>query len=172
MKRRDLLRLGLMSATVLAGTGAAGLPQRALARAQPASVYELEFPDPDGQSQSMARFLGKPMVLNFWATWCPPCVREMPDLDALQAHHPHVSVVGLALDTADNVIRFGQRVPVSYPLLIAGHGGIRLMKEMGNTRGGLPFTLVFDAAGQPLRHFMGQIDPDELGRFLEGILPA
>src|SRR5699024_10652423 len=126
------------------------------------SFYELEFPTPDGVSRAVSSFLGKPMVLNFWATWCPPCVKEMPDLDFLQQKYPDITVVGLAVDTANNVLKFNEKVPVSYPILVAGHGGIQLMKEMGNPRGGLPYTILYDAEGRVVREFLGQIDRDEL----------
>lgn len=167
MNRRELLRAGL-AATMAFGS----IPLWRGAHAASAPIYSLEFPDPHGQQQAMSQFLGKPLVLNFWATWCPPCVKEMPDLDDLQRLHTDVNIVGLAVDTAVNVIKFGEKVPVSYPLLVAGHDGIRLMKDMGNSRGGLPFTLVFDARGQPLRHFLGQISRDELNHFLAGISPT
>lgn len=165
MKRRDLLRAGLATATAL-GAGPFVRVARAAPASSPASFYTLEFPTPDGQPRDVAEFLGKPMVLNFWATWCPPCVKEMPDLDFLQQKYPEVHVVGLAVDTASNVVKFSERVPVSYPLLVAGHGGIRLMKDMGNPRGGLPFTIVYDAAGHEITHFLGQIQRDELDAVL------
>lgn len=167
MNRRDLLRTGIAAATVLSG-----LSFMSVAQAAPASFYELDFPTPDGESRAVSDFLGKPMVLNFWATWCPPCVREMPDLDFLQQKYPGVTIVGLAVDTAKNVMRFSEKVPVSYPVLVAGHGGIQLMKEMGNPKGGLPFTILFNAQGQVDRQFLGQIDRDELDAILAGSGPA
>ncbi|HLR78061.1 MAG TPA: TlpA disulfide reductase family protein [Burkholderiaceae bacterium] len=163
MNRRDLLRAGMAVAAV-AGSG----PLAGMAHGAPVLFYDLEFPDMHGQSRAVSDFLGQPMVLNFWATWCPPCVREMPDLDYLQTKYPGVTVVGLAIDTADNVRKFSQKVPVDYPVLVAGHGGIQLMKEMGNPRGGLPYTILYDARGQELRHFLGQIDRDELDGILAG----
>lgn len=160
MNRRDLLRAGM------AATAIYGVPFARLAHAAPASFYELEFPAPDGKTLAVSEFLGKPMVLNFWATWCPPCVKEMPDLDFLHHKYPDINIVGLAVDTAGNVAKFGEKIPVSYPILIAGHDGIQLMKEMGNPRGGLPFTILFDPQGQPVRHFLGQIQRDDLDAVL------
>lgn len=167
MNRRDLLRAGIATATVIGGA-----PFASLAQAAPVSFYELEFPTPDGDPRAVSDFLGKPLVLNFWATWCPPCVKEMPDLDFLQKKYPDITVVGLAVDTVSNVVKFGEKIPVSYPILVAGHGGIQLMKEMGNPRGGLPFTILFDAQGQVDQHFLGQIHRDELDAVLARVSPA
>ena len=162
MNRRDLLRAGMAAATVC------GVPFARLAHAAPASFYDLEFPTPDGKARAVSDFLGRPMVLNFWATWCPPCVKEMPDLDFLHHKYPDINMVGLAVDTAKNVVKFSEKIPVSYPLLVAGHGGIQLMKKMGNPSGGLPFTILFDAQGQPVKEFLGQIHRDELDAVLAG----
>ncbi len=164
MNRRDLLRAGLAAATAISS-----VPFVRLAHAAPASYYELEFPTPEGQLQAMSEFLGRPMLLNFWATWCAPCVQEMPDLDFLHNKYPGISVVGLAVDTAVNGVKFSEKVPVSYPLFVAGHGGIQLMKDMGNARGGLPFTILFDAQGQSIRHFLGQVQRDDLDAVLADI---
>lgn len=163
MKRRDFLVLTALATGL--GAGAMGLPARAAA-VSPDPFYGHGFPDTNGQQVSLTVYLGKPMVLNFWATWCPPCVKEMPDLDFLHQKYPDISIVGLAVDTANNVVKFSEKVPVSYPILVAGHEGIQLMKGMGNPRGGLPFTILFDAQGQPVQHFLGQIHRDELDAVL------
>ena len=148
---------------------AAGLPAAALAGGQPHAFYSRTFPDLSGNDVPFTAYLGKPVVLNFWATWCPPCVKEMPDLDRLSQQYPNIHFVGVAVDTQRNVLSFGEKVQVSYPLLVAGHGGIALMRELGNSKGGLPFTLVFDASGQPLTTYLGQIHPETLAAYLKGI---
>src|SRR5690606_15495827 len=131
--------------------------------------YAHAFPDTQGAQVEFTDYLGKPLVLNFWATWCPPCVKEMPDLDALHKKYDQIQFVGLAVDTSTNVEKFGQKVQVSYPLLIAGHGGIKLMRGLGNKNGGLPFTVVFDEKGRVATQILGQIKPDELDRYLSNM---
>lgn len=167
MNRRDLLRASMAAATTVCS-----IPFIRFAHAEPVSFYDLEFPTPEGNTQAVSDYLGKPLVLNFWATWCPPCVKEMPDLDFLHQKYPDISIVGLAVDTASNVVKFSEKVPVSYPILVAGHEGIQLMKGMGNPRGGLPFTILFDAEGQPIEHFLGQIHRDELDAVLADTSPV
>ena len=162
-KRRQLIGAGLAFA------GAASFAPVALASsANP--LFDESFPDMDGAEHPMSEFLGKPLVVNFWATWCPPCIHEMPDLQALSEQHPHVAFVGLAVDTAVNVRKFAEnKVKVSYPLLVTGHEGIALMRPLGNAQGGLPFTVVFDAQGKAVQHILGVVKPDALGGLLKGL---
>ena len=133
--------------------------------------YQNIFTNLNGDSVKFDTFLGQPVVVNFWATWCPPCVKEMPDLDELHKKHAGIRFVGVAVDTASNVRRFGDKVQVSYPLLVAGHAGIKLMRDLGNDNGGLPFTVVFNAKGQPLTRMLGQINPQSLDDYL-GNMPV
>lgn len=168
MKRRDFL----LGTAVLAGAGivAPGVSQLVLAAQSPDPLFEQSFPDLDGKMFAMRQWLGKPVVANFWATWCPPCVREMPDLEAMHAKLKGVQFLGLAVDVTSNVRAFSEKVHVTYPLLMLGHGGIPLMRPLGNTSGGLPFTVVFDAQGQVAHRVLGQIKPQELEQMLKALL--
>lgn len=162
-KRRQLVCAGF------AAMGGAGFARRTQA-ADADLLFQKSFPDAAGSQQAMSAFLGKPVVVNFWATWCPPCVHEMPDLQALSERHPHAAFVGLAVDTAVNVRAFAEnKVKVSYPLLVAGHEGIELMRPLGNSKGGLPFTVVFDAQGRVLERILGLVKPDSLDVLLSGL---
>ncbi|MCI2809006.1 TlpA family protein disulfide reductase [Eoetvoesiella caeni] len=169
MKRRDfLLGTGALAA---AGIAAAGVSHLVLAaKPAPDPLFEQSFPDLDGKASPMSQWLGKPVVANFWATWCPPCVKEMPDLEAMHAKYKQVQFLGLAVDVPANVRAFSEKVHVSYPLLMLGHGGISLMRPLGNTAGGLPFTVVFDAQGKVAHKVLGQIKPKELEQVLDAML--
>jgi len=163
MRRRAFLRAGL-----LAGAGLVSVVPLPSWAAD--SLFDETFPDVEGLDQPLRQWLGKPVVVNFWATWCPPCVKEMPDLEALHQKHPDVHFLGLAVDTAVNVRKFNQKVQVSYPLLMIGHSGIERMRAMGNRAGGLPFTVIYDEKGQVAQTILGQVKPNELEETILGLL--
>lgn len=137
----------------------------------PASpVYGRSFADLQGEQVALSTFIGRPMVLNFWASWCAPCVREMPMLEAAHHRHPDLVIVGLAIDTRANVIRFLQKVTVSYVVVLGGTQGIPLMRELGDVSGGLPFSVFFDRAGQVRDSVLGELQETVLGQRLDRIL--
>lgn len=166
MNRRLFLSAAAAGAAVLA----AGAPGRAGASDDAvATLMALRLPALAGGTHALAEFKGQPMVVNFWATWCAPCVREMPELDALQKKYPHVRFVGFGVDREENMRKFVEKVQVSYPLWVAGAGAIDLLRKLGNPAGGLPFTVVFNADGSINRKILGEIKVDDLDRTLSGI---
>ncbi|RRS04394.1 TlpA family protein disulfide reductase [Aquabacterium soli] len=130
----------------------------------PADFWSQQFDTVDGPPLKLASFQGKPLVVNFWATWCPPCVKEMPDLDRFhQAHNVRGwHVIGLAIDSATPVKGFLGRTPVHFPIGLAGFGGTELAQALGNGAGALPFTVVIDAQGRIRQRKMGPTHADEL----------
>lgn len=167
-----LSRRGFLSqCAALAGAGLvpALRPAEVLAAQAPAPLFSQSFSDLDGRQVAMSQWLGKPIVANFWATWCAPCVKEMPDLEKLRAGHPGVQFLGLGVDTAGNMRTFLEKVHVSYPLLVLGYGGVSTMRALGNTKGGLPFTAVFDSQGNVARTILGPVDPADLSATLGGL---
>ena len=128
-----------------------------------AQLWALELPSYDGRVIALANLKGeKPLVLNFWATWCAPCVREMPLLDEFAKQHPEIQFVGFTIDSLKNMQKFEQQVQATYPLLVAGSRYLRLIKQLGNPRGGLPFTLVFDEKGEVKSLLLGEIEKEQL----------
>jgi len=93
------------------------------------------------------------LVVNFWATWCPPCLKEIPAFVELQRQHGAAGLqfVGVALDAQEEVASFVAKREINYPILFGEEDVARYMQEQGNKIGALPFTLVFDRSGT-LRH--------------------
>lgn len=178
MNRRIFLSAGTAAAAVAVGGFFYSRSQKAAAPAAPvtaaggdplAQLHALSLPDLANQQQALAQWRGQPMVVNFWATWCAPCVKEMPELDDMQKKASKVRFVGIGVDTADNMRKFAEKVPVSYPLLVMGTGAIDLLRGLGNPAGGLPFTLVLNADGSINQKILGQIDPVALEKTVLGL---
>jgi thiol-disulfide isomerase/thioredoxin len=127
-------------------------------------VWQQSLTQPAGGELKLAALRGKPLLLNFWATWCPPCVKEMPMLDAFyQANRDKGwQVVGLAVDSPTPVREFLKRVPVSFPIGLAGMEGSELSRALGNPNGSLPFTVVLNAKGEVVVQKLGSIEPSDL----------
>jgi len=131
----------------------------------------LRFPKPDGSELVMASLRGKPLLLNFWATWCAPCVKEMPELDRFSSAFAGRGwqVVGLAVDNPKPVREFLQRAPVGFTIGLAGFEGAELTGQLGNPQGALPFTAVFDRRGRIVQRKLGPSDYAELVRWGESV---
>lgn len=166
--RRGVL-LAVGATALVAGVGAAWWLQRPTASAgeEAAGLWALQSEKPDGSALAMAGFRGRPLLVNFWAPWCPPCVEELPMIDAFFRQHAPGGwqVVGLAVDKPVAVQNFLGRTPVSFPVGILGLAGLGVVKSMGNESGGLPFTLVLDAAGHVAERKIGQITAEDLQRW-------
>jgi thiol-disulfide isomerase/thioredoxin len=131
--------------------------------AAPADLWEQRFPRPDGGELALATLRGRPLLINFWATWCPPCVKEMPELDRFaRAQAGKLAVVGLAIDAPEPVRVFLKRQPVSFDVGLAALAGSDLARALGNPAGSLPFTVLLDARGAVARRKLGETHFDEL----------
>lgn len=162
----------LAAAGVLAaGAGAAvGWRRHSLSDPEPeVDVWQHSFPTPDGQTLAMADLKGRPLLVNFWATWCPPCIEELPLLSQTytQKQGEGWQMVGIAIDQPDPVRRFLERSPVSFPVALADLSAVNLTKALGNTAGGLPFTVVYDANGRLRHRKLGQLKPEDLQAWLK-----
>jgi thiol-disulfide isomerase/thioredoxin len=163
--RRRLMG-GVAVAAGLAGAGVAWWkyqPAPLLSGGEDA-LWRLSFDTPHAGPLAMQALRGRPLLLNFWATWCPPCVEEMPMIDRFFQENAANGwqVLGLAVDQPSAVRSFLQKTPVTYPIAMAGLGGTELGRSLGNLAGGLPFTVVLGAAGAVLHRKMGRVSPADL----------
>lgn len=173
MKRRSLVMGGVAVAAVAAGAGwAIWRQERAAATSvldtATSALWAMRFEQPGGGELSLAAARGQPILINFWATWCPPCIKEMPLLDSF--HRDHVSqgwqVVGLAVDGPTPVREFLRNRPVGFAIGLAGMEGIELARSLGNAGGQLPYTVVIDRAGRLSQRMLGTVTPEMLARWV------
>ncbi len=122
-----------------------------------APLFAAMLNDLDDKPVALERYRGKPLIVNFWARWCGPCRVEIPELIAIRkAHKGKLEVLGIGIeDKADAAKEFATAYEMDYPVFVAGAKGIPLMQALGNTKGGLPFTIVIDRNGQVVQKKMG-----------------
>jgi thiol-disulfide isomerase/thioredoxin len=166
MMQRRMMMGGVAALAGLAGVGLAWrrFEPHAVEDGTLEALWQLTWDSPEGQPVAMQAFQGRPLLLNFWATWCPPCVEELPMLNAFYQERQSQgwSVLGLAVDQPSAVRQFLQRIPLAFPVAMAGLGGTELSKRLGNASGGLPYTVVFNAQGEVAHRKIGQVKPDDL----------
>ncbi len=127
---------------------------------------------PDGKSANSENWRQKVLIVNFWASWCPPCVEEMPTLDKIaQEYDPkNVLIVGIGIDSPSNIREFLLKTPVSYPIVIGGLEGSNLAKQMGNAQGALPYTVIINSRGKAIFTKLGKISEEELRKAINSAL--
>jgi thiol-disulfide isomerase/thioredoxin len=135
---------------------------------------EFGLTDLQGNLVSSAEWDDKVVVINYWASWCPPCVREVPVFTETQAvlGDAGVQVVGIAVDRREDVETFVAQYPVNYPILLANAEAVALSKRLGNRVEGLPFTVIFDRRGRRVFSRTGEVTAAELKAELEGLVDA
>lgn len=171
--RRRWMLGAVAGVAALGGVGVALLNQDTLkSPANPSDdLWRQEFVNLQGGMLRMSSMRGRSLILNFWATWCPPCIDELPLLsDFYQENSSNGwQVLGLAIDQLDSVAKFLAHSPVSFPVAMAGKTGIDMTRSLGNLAGGLPFTVVFGSDGVVAHRKMGRISPGDLRSWVAGV---
>lgn len=169
--RRDVLILGAVAAGAAIAGGVAGALVLQ-SRSGAADLLSSRYPDLSGRVRSISEWQGRPLVCNFWATWCAPCREELPILDAAYREHAAngLQIIGIAVDNAANVLEFLKSVSVGFPVLVAEASAIDLMRRLGNASGGLPFTVALDSAGRLANRHLGAYTAAQLEAEVERLL--
>lgn len=158
--------LGVAATALAAGAGFNWWRHRLNKPSDPGlqALWASSFEQPNGGLIKLADYQGKPLVVNFWATWCTPCIEEMPLLNAFFQENKSKSwqMIGLAIDQPSAIKRYLGQHPVEYEIGFAGLDGTDLMKQLGNTEGGLPFTLVLNAQGGVLMRKLGKLSDSDI----------
>lgn len=144
-------------------------PPSAQASSAVGALLSQSLLDASGRSHDLAQWKGKPLIVNFWATWCTPCVEEMPELSALQSEiaSRNVQILGIGIDSAANIAEFSTKYNISYPLYVGGMSGTELSRQLGNPAGGLPFTVLIGRDGEVKKTYLGRLKMDVLRRDLK-----
>lgn len=172
----------LLIAVVAGAALAAGLyfgtqryekPARAVVQKQTdGGIFAANFPDLNDKAQPFSQWRGRVVVLNFWATWCPPCRTEIPDFVKVQEKFEArgLTIVGLAIDSKDKVQVFADEMAINYPVLIGDTRAMDLSKAAGNRLGGLPYTVILDRQGKIVATEIGGLTAAKLEGLISPLL--
>lgn len=136
------------------------------------ALFAANFPDPEGRQQAISQWRGKTLVVNFWATWCPPCREEMPELSKLheQYRDQDLVVIGISTETPAPIRDFIKTMPVSYPLLAGDLAAMDIGASLGNDKGVLPYTVIISADGTIAKSYFGRVNQTLLEQTLVPLL--
>lgn len=129
-----------------------------------AGFWAQQWDTPQGTKLAMQSFQGRPLLINFWATWCPPCVDELPLINDFYRQNKvnGWQVLGVAVDQLAPVQAFLKAHPLDFPIAMAGASGSALARSLGNLAGGLPFTVILGSEGGVLHRKLGRVTPADL----------
>lgn len=167
--RRQLL----IAASVALIAAAAGFVFHSRYRSTPdPALLQVALKDLSGDTQRLDQWRGKVLVVNFWATWCAPCRKEIPEFVHVQERYRDrgLQFVGIAIDQPDNVARFTDEVRFNYPVLIGEIDAIEFSRKLGNRYGALPFTAIFDRSGNLVRVESGALDEPKILSLIDPLL--
>lgn len=159
----------------LAALSAGIFVQRLLYTAPEAAIdLSMDFPDPDGRVHRLEEWKGKVLIVNFWATWCPPCLEEMPEFVKIQSElgESGLQFLGVAIDDPNAVKDFLASTPINYPILMGDDGGEAWAAQLGNRMNVLPFSAVFDRTGKLAHIQPGPFRREEVVKVVSPLLHA
>jgi thiol-disulfide isomerase/thioredoxin len=138
----------------------------------PTPLPDFNLPDVSGELHSISEWRGKILIINFWATWCPPCREEIPEFIALQERYgaKGMQFIGIAIDDQDSVEEYMVSTKINFPILIGGVTGIALAHQLGNSVDAVPFTLVVNQQGQIIHRQPGEFSREQIMKIITPLL--
>ena len=135
-------------------------------------ILAARLPDLRGTDQAVSQWLGKVMVVNFWATWCTPCREEIPEFIEMQKKYADQDLifVGIAIDQVDKVKMFSQELSINYPVLIGSMNTWSLLEAAGNRLSALPYTVVINRSGELVENYLGLVNMKKLEKTIIPLL--
>jgi thiol-disulfide isomerase/thioredoxin len=173
MSRRFVPWIIIAMSAVAAAVGGVYLSSREPeGTADGAALLAVSLPDALGKEESLGQWRGKVLVVNFWATWCGPCLEEMPEFVRAQRElgGKGLQFVGIAVDQQDKVRQFAKDIGLNYPALIGGYGAMELSKTLGNRLMALPFTVIVDRSGRVVHAQLGPLPRAKLDAIISKLL--
>jgi thiol-disulfide isomerase/thioredoxin len=152
-----------------ASSGKAELPGPS-AQVVPQTLPDVEIPDRTGKVRKLSEWQGRPLVVNFWATWCAPCRKEIPLLEQIRAQRAAdgLEVIGIAVDTTEDVLRFADEIGIDYPVLIADENGFEVTQAFGVVMA-FPVSVFADKQSRIVAVKVGELHADEAALILDRV---
>jgi len=135
-------------------------------------AIEINLPDITGKQRSISEWQGKILIINFWATWCPPCLKEIPEFIQLQNEYKdkNLQFIGIAIEDKAAVEQYLKTIAINYPMLIASEEGIALAQQLGNIVNAVPFTLIVNQQGQIIHRQPGELSKEKIIEIITPLL--
>lgn len=149
-----------------------GAVESATAPPTPPGLMDAALADLKGVKTPLGTWKGKVLVINFWATWCAPCRKEIPAFIRMQQKlGPRgLQFVGVAIDEKDKVALYAREMGINYPILVGELDAVELSRSLGNQLGALPFTVIVDRAGKVVKTELGGVDEARLTQLIQPLL--
>ncbi len=135
-------------------------------------ALEINLPDVTDKQRSISEWQGKIRIINFWATWCPPCLKEIPEFIKLQNEYQdkNLQFIGVAIENRQAVADYLKTLPINYPMLIGGDEAIALSQQLGNIVNAVPFTVFVNQQGQIFHRHPGELSREKIIEIITPLL--
>jgi len=166
--------VAVAAGALAAGVGAAWWRSQSqqLPPAMTDALWSAEFERPDGSPLKLLEFKNRPLVINFWATWCGPCLKEIPEFIELQNRYADkgLQFIGIAVDRPEAVATYLNSININYPILVGDMPAISIAHELGNHIDAVPFTVIVNQQGQIIHQHAGEFSKEQLLEVIKPLL--